>query len=112
VKGGAGYAVALQKTVFKRLSGDIGYADIDKDYSVYFGDRFFHAVGFALNGDQYGLGRHPFIHASYKVNPVITAFGFYTHAVGPEVLTLNEQGLTGGLTFDLKALANTGKRIF
>ena len=112
VSGAPGYAITLQKAVSKRLSGDIGYADIDKDYSVYFASRFFHAVGFGLNGDQYGLGRHPFIHASYKVNPVITAFGFYTHEVGPELNTLNQQGLNAGLTFNLKALINTEQRVF
>jgi hypothetical protein len=112
VAGGSGFAVTLQKTITDRLSGDIGYADIDKDYSVYLGSRFFHAVGFALNGDQYGLGKRPFVHAAYKVTPVITAYGFYTHAIGPTIVTLNQQGLNAGLNFDLKALANTGKRVF
>jgi len=112
VAGGSGFAVTLQKSVSNRLSGDVGFAAIDKDYSVYFGDRFFHAVAFALNGDQYGLGKRPFIHASYKVNPVVTAYGFYTHETGQEINTLNKQGVNAGLTFDLKALANTEKRIF
>jgi hypothetical protein len=112
VAGGSGFAVTLQKAVTNRLSGDIGYADIDKDYSVYFADRFFHAVAFALNGDQYGLGKRPFIHGFYKVNSVVTAYGFYTHEVGAGINTLNKQGLNGGLNFDLKALANTGKRVF
>lgn len=112
VGGGSGYAVTAQKAVSKRLSGDIGYADIDKDYGVYASSRFFHAVAFALNGDQYGLGKHPFIHASYKVNPVVTAYGFYTHEIGQETNTLNKQGLNAGISFDLKALVNTNKKVF
>lgn len=112
VGGGSGLAVTLQKTITDRLSGDIGYADIDKNYSVYFGDRFFHAVGFALNGDQYGLGKRPFMHASYKVNPVVAVYGFYTHEIGQTIVSLNKQGLNVGLGFDLKALVNTRKRVF
>jgi hypothetical protein len=43
---------------------------------------------------------------------VITAFGFYTRMTGQIITTLNAQGLNAGLNFDLKALANTGRRIF
>lgn len=112
VAGGSGFAVTLAKAITPRLSGDVGYADIDKDYSVYFGSRFFHAVGFSLNGDQYGLGKRPFVHAFYHVNPVITAYGFYTHEVGATIVSLNKQGLNVGMNFDLKALVNTPARIF
>ena len=48
-----------------------------------------------------------------KLAPGISAFGFYTHEVGSErISTYNEQGLNAGVTFDLKAMANTEKRIF
>lgn len=112
VKGASGFAVAAQKK-FGRLSGDIGYASIDKDYSVYANSRLYESAAFPLNGDTYGQGNRPFLHASYKIAPGVTAFGFYTHEVGSSrVLTLNQQGLNAGVTFDLKALANTGKRVF
>jgi len=60
-----------------------------------------------MNGDD-----RIFAHASYKIAPGVSAFGFYTHEVGSErVLTLNQQGLNAGVTFDLKAMANTEKRV-
>ena len=112
VKGASGFAVALEKKVGP-FSGDIGYASIDNDYSVYTGSRFFEAVCFPLNGDAYGQGNRPFVHASYKIAPGVTAFGFYTHEVGSaRVLTLNQQGLNAGMTFDLKAMVNKAKLVF
>jgi hypothetical protein len=43
----------------------------------------------------------------------VSAFGFYTHEVGSErVLTLNQQGFNAGMTFDLKAIVNSEKRVF
>ena len=112
VPGASGFAVAAQKKL-GRLSGDVGYASIDKHYAVYSNHRFPTAVGFPLNGDAYGLGNRIYTHASYTVAPGVTAFGFYTHEVLSErVLTLNQQGLSAGMTFDLKALVNEEKRIF
>jgi len=113
VQGGSGFAVTAEKKITDRLTGGLGFADVDSDYSVYTGHRVQHAVGMSMNGDSYGQGKRPFMHASYKLNPVVTAFGFYTHALyDNQALTLNQQNLNAGLTFDLKALANTGKRIF
>ena len=65
VGGASGYAVTAGKKL-GNFSGDIGYASIDKNYSVYTGYRFFQAVSFPLNGDAYGEGNRPFIHASCK----------------------------------------------
>ncbi len=112
IKGASGGAVAFEKKLGTHLSGDIGLASIDKDYSLYLGSRFVHANGFSLNGDSYGQGDRVFSHLSYKINPVVTAFGFYTHAFGGRVLDYNQQNLSGGLSFDLKALVNTEKRVF
>lgn len=110
--GASGFAVTLDKKM-GRLKGDVGFATVDSRYSVYANSRFFSAVGFTLNGDTYGLGNRPFVHASYKLAPGVTAFGFYTHEVGStRVSTLNQQGLNAGMTFDLKELANKGKRVF
>ena len=112
IKGAPGGAVSFEKKLGTHLSGDLGLASIDKDYSVYFGSRFVHAYGFSLNGDSYGQGDRVFSHLSYKINPVVTASGFYTHAFGGRVLNFNQQNLSGGLNFDLKALVNTEKRVF
>ncbi len=112
VKGASGGAVSFEKKLGTHLSGDIGLASIDKDYSLYYGSRILHAYGFSLNGDSYGQGDRVFSHLSYKINPTVTAFGFYTHAFGGRVLNFNQQNLSGGLSFDLKALVNTEKRVF
>jgi hypothetical protein len=110
--GASGFAVAAEKK-FGRLSGDVGYASIDNNYSAYSGSRLLAVARFPLNGDAYGQGKRPFVHASYKIAPGVTAFGFYTHEVGSErVITLNQQGLNAGVTFDLKALVNSQKLIF
>ncbi len=42
----------------------------------------------------------------------MTAFGFYTHILGSDSLTINAQGLNAGLSFDLKALINTERAVF
>jgi hypothetical protein len=112
VAGASGFAVAVQKKV-ANLSGDFGYASVDKHYSVYTGGRFLESVDFPLNGDTYGQGNRLFVHASYKIAPGVTAFGFYTHEVGSEhVVTLNQQGINAGVNFDLKTLVNTEKLVF
>ena len=56
VAGSPGGALVFEKKV-SRLSGDFGYAYIDKGYSALSGHRFFHAVGFGLNGDTYSIGQ-------------------------------------------------------
>ena len=68
VEGGSGLAVAAQKRL-GRLSGDAGFASIDRNYAVYADSRFFEAVSFSLVGDSYSDGKRGFVHASYRVNP-------------------------------------------
>ncbi len=111
VKGGSGFAIAVEKKV-KGLSGDLGFASIDAKYGVYGGSRVLTVGSFGLNGDTYQEGKRPFTHLSYKINPVVTAFGFYTHAFGRSVFNDNQQGINAGLNFDLKALVNSEKLVF
>jgi hypothetical protein len=112
VPGASGFAVTAVKSL-GRMSGDFGYASVDQHYSVYSNGRLFEAGSFPLNGDAYGQGNRIFAHTSYKIAPGVTAFGFYTHEVGSDrVLTFNQQGLNAGVTFDLKAMVNTTKRVF
>jgi len=116
ISGGSGFAVTADKQIGKRLNMDAGFASIDENYTVYGNSRYLHSSGFTLNGDTYGLGNRPFTHASLKIAPGVTAFGYYTHAVGSgvaaRVLDLNKQGLNAGLTFDFKAWANLDKKVF
>jgi len=112
VPGTSGGAVTAEKKL-GRLRGDIGYASIDKHYSVYADYRLVEAFNFPLNGDTYGQGNRAFAHASFKIAPGVTAFGFYTHELGTEhVVTFNQQGLNAGMTFDLKAIVNSEKLVF
>lgn len=111
VKGGSGFAIAVEKKV-KGLSGDLGFASIDAKYGVYGGSRVLTVGSFGLNGDTYQEGKRPFTHLSYKINPVVTAFGFYTHAFGRSVFNDNQQGINAGLNLDLKALVNSEKLVF
>jgi len=112
VKGGSGFAVAVNEKVGK-LSGDLGYAEVDEDYSVY-GGRYFHATGFSLNGDTIAKGKHPFLHAAYQLAPGVSAVGYFTHGLTDkdQGFDMNRQGWTAGMSFDLKAMANMEKRVF
>jgi hypothetical protein len=107
-----GVALTLEKSVTERLKVDTGVASIDRDYGLYSGSSFLQEMGFSFNGDNYNTGIRVFTHASYKVNPVITAFGFYTRITGENIPNFATQGLNAGLNFDLKALINTEKRVF
>ena len=106
-----GFAAVGEKKLGK-FSGDFGVASIDRDYGVYGGSSFAQEVGFSLNGDNYNTGIRIFSHVNYKISPAVSAFGFYTHITGQNIPNLDTQGLNAGLTFDLKALANTSRRIF
>ncbi len=110
VRGDSGFAIAFNKKIGK-LSGDVGYSDIDQNYSVYAG-RYFNSVGFALNGDTIGAGKHPFVHASYQVAPGVSAIGYYTHGLTAHGFDINRQGWTTGMNFDIKAMVNKEKRVF
>jgi hypothetical protein len=49
-----------------------GYADIDYNYEVYAHNGNSDIWGFALNGDQYGIGRRP-LSAQQSTLPLISA---------------------------------------
>ena len=112
VDGGSGFAVTAKKQLGQHLNGDLGYADVDVNYSVYNDSRFFHAVNFSMNGDSYGVGKRPFAHVTWKLTPAVSLNSFYTHAIGSDVPNHNQQNYSAGLTFDLKALVDTRKAIF
>jgi len=106
-----GFALVGEKKIGK-LSGDVGFASIDRNYGLYSGSSYLQEIGFSLNGDNYNTGIRIFSHVNYKLTPVITAFGFYTRITGQMITNLDRQGLNAGLTFDLKALANSGRKAF
>jgi hypothetical protein len=106
-----GFALVGEKKIGK-LSGDFGFASIDRNYGLYSGSSYLQEIGFSLNGDNYNTGIRIFSHVNYKLTPVITAFGFYTRITGQMITNLDAQGLNAGLSFDLKALANSGRKVF
>lgn len=112
IAGGAGFAVDADKQVAPRINFGAGFASVDPGYSVYAGSRFANSIGFALNGDSYSMGKRPFLHTTVRLTRAVSAFGFYTHHVGPRTNNLAQQNLNAGLNFDLKALINSEKRIF
>ncbi len=110
-----GVSLTGEKKIGK-FSGDLGFASINRDYGIYIGSNLLEQIGFSLNGDNYNTGIRYFSHVSYKINPVVNAFGFYTHNVGNNgaeaYSSINTQGLNAGLSFDLKALVNSEKQVF
>jgi hypothetical protein len=111
IQAAKGFALSASKKVGP-VSGDFGYASVDPNYGVYTDSRFLTVVGFSLNGDTYGTGKRVYSHLSYKLTPVITVFGFYTHITSGDDYNYNKQGLNAGLKFDLKAIVNSGRKIF
>jgi len=106
-----GFALVGEKKI-RNFFGDFGFASIDRNYGLYSGSSLLQEAGFSLNGDSFNTGIRIFSHASYKLTSVVTAFGFYTRITGKMITNLNAQGLNAGLSFDLRTLANTQKRIF
>ena len=112
VPSGSGFAVSVDKKL-GRVSGNAGFARVDDNYSVYGGYRFTHSVGFSMNGDSYGQGKHPFVRASVGLTPGVSLIGFYTHEVGSaRYLTFNQQNYSAGISFDFKAIINHEKKVF
>ena len=111
-KGGSGFAVAADRNFGSKVSGDLGFDRVDQNYCVYADSWAACAFHLSLNGDSYTQGKRYFSHVSYKVNPSLTASGFYTHAIGHDIVNFNQQNFNFGLTLDLKALVDTKKRVF
>ena len=102
-----GFALVGDKKVGK-LSGDFGFASIDRNYGLFTGSNFAQQIGFSLNGDTYNTGIRIFSHLSYKISPVVTAFSFYTRFTGTPfnnpnfnyLSNIDAQGVNAGLSFD------------
>jgi hypothetical protein len=102
-----GFALTASKTFYRKFQLDGGAAHIDYDYGVLTGNRFLATIGFSMNGDSYLTGTRAFTRANYKAARGITFYGYFTHLIAdgpPADLLLNKQGVTGGMTIDLKTL--------
>lgn len=105
---GSGYAVTASKSFAKKVSIDAGYADIDYNYDVYSNNGNNAIWGFSLNGDQYGMGKRPFVRTNIKITPYLSLFGFYTHLIdfnyGNDGYVWNQTALNAGIQIDFKSL--------
>ncbi len=105
---GNGWAITADKTVRKIISLQAGFADIDTNYDVYSASGNNAIWAFALNGDQYGIGKRPFVRATIKVRPYLSLFGFYTHLVDfnydRDGFIWNRTALNTGIQIDFKKL--------
>ena len=108
---GSGFAVTGDHTFYKRYSLQAGYAEIDRNYTVYSQDPYTDAFGFAINGDTIGLGHHVIVRANVKVNSYVTLFGFYNHGFdgheAPYNYMWNASSCNAGLTINMKKVAST-----
>jgi hypothetical protein len=115
---GSGFAVSASKLLARRVNFTAGYDTIDRNYTAYGNSIYLYVVGNSLNGDAYGWGRRGFAKTEIRLANGITASGFYSHLIPTADPTTvagfsnNRQGYNGGLNFDLKALANSGRKVF
>ncbi len=106
--GGSGFAITAEKVVRKKTTLQAGFANIDTNYDVYSASGNNAIWAFALNGDQYGMGKRPFVRATIKVTPYLSLFGFYTHLVDYDYnrdgFIWNNTALNTGVQVDFKKL--------
>lgn len=102
-----GFAVTGSKTFYKKFQLEGGAAHIDYDYGVLTANRVAAWAGFSINGDSYLTGTRAFTRANFKATSGITFYGYFTHVItdAPEAdMIVNKQGVSGGMTIDLKKL--------
>ena len=107
---GSGFAITADKFIKKKVLLQAGFASIDDNYDVYAHNGNNSIWAFALNGDQYGMGKRPFVRATVNVTPYISLFGFYSHVVNfnynRDGFLWNQTALNAGLQIDFKKLLN------
>jgi hypothetical protein len=107
-----GFAITVDKSIKKRIDLQAGFADIDYNYDAYSNSGGNAIWGFALNGDQYGMGKRPFVRATIKVTPYLSIFAFYTHLVDynydRDGFVWDQMALNTGVQIDFKKLLKLG----
>jgi len=79
-KGGNGFYIQGEKTIADKLTLSAGVASIDRNYSVY-GEYSYSGLdfyGFALNGDQTGVGKRVITKANYKLTDDLSISMLYS----------------------------------
>ena len=78
VKPAYGLAVAGEKTLFKRLSLNGGYADIDPHYG-------------GLNADRFGTGKRLFLFGTFVIKPEFSVSTYLTQGTGNNFAVANHR---------------------
>jgi len=106
-KSGVGFNVQAEKTLFDKLTLTGGYADIDRHYTVYgeYNTETLDWFGFAINGDQTGLGKRLVTKANYKLTPEVSLSMLYSQVLdtNPDAMRYywNKTHFNVALTFDI-----------
>lgn len=115
IKGGNGFYVQADKTFAKRLTLSGGLANIDRNYTIYgeYGYKGLDNYGFALNGDQTGIGKRFIGKANYKLTKDLSVSMLYsqTFANKDDVMKYywNKSHFNVAVTYDvLKAVQRLG----
>jgi hypothetical protein len=110
--GGNGFGITAAKDITKQWHIEGGYASIDRNYAVYNGSRFLTVAGHSINGDAYAIGNRFFARASYKPTRYFSLFGYATHIVNTNFMTLNGETYYGGAEINLKNIINDKFHLF
>jgi hypothetical protein len=107
---GSGFAITAEKAFQKRLLLQTGFSDVDYNYDVYAHNGNNSIWAFALNGDQYGMGKRPFVRATVNVTPYFNLFGYFSQVVdynyANDGFVWNKTALNAGVQVDFKKLLN------
>ncbi len=110
---GNGFAITADKTIKKKVVLQAGYASVDTNYDVYAHNGNNSIWAFALNGDQYGMGKRPFVRATVKLNSSVSLFGYYSHLLdynyARDGFIWNQTAFNTGLQINFKPLLHLGK---
>jgi len=112
---GSGFAVQAEKTLFNKLTLSGGYTDIDRLYTVYgaYDTPTLDWFGFAINGDQTGLGKRAIVKANYKLTSDVAVSMLYAKSLVNNVEDMryfwNKSHFNVAVTYDvLKAVKKLG----
>lgn len=106
-KAGSGFYVSAEKTLFDRLTLNGGVSNIDRSYTVYgeYGTKTLDWFGFAINGDQTGLGKRFISKVNYKLTKDLGVAMLYSQTFANDPVDMgyywNKTHFNVSVTYDL-----------
>jgi hypothetical protein len=106
-KAGNGFYVNAEKTLFDRLTLTGGFANIDRHYTVYgeYDTATLDWFGFAINGDQTGLGKRFISKVNYKLTDDFSVSMLYSQTLANDPANMryywNKTHFNVALTYDI-----------